>query len=116
MAMMKGLVVGAALGLTARRKRISPASFGIRRGSLNGIPSRAARPAQWAWSGDPDPDCRDRLCDGFPSGSAASFTLTQEATMGEAQYSADRQTKIDLTGLMLVDSWTLEIHTFEQSS
>ena len=49
--MTKGLMVGAALGLTARRKRISPTGFGIRRGSLTLIPSRATRPAQWPWSG-----------------------------------------------------------------
>jgi hypothetical protein len=37
--MMKALRVGAALGLTVRPKRISPAGFGTRRGSLADIPS-----------------------------------------------------------------------------
>ena len=38
--MTKGLMVEAALGLKARRKRISPASFGICRGALKPLPSR----------------------------------------------------------------------------
>ena len=43
--MTKGLMVDAALGLTARQKRISQTNIGIRRGSWTLIPSRATRPA-----------------------------------------------------------------------
>jgi hypothetical protein len=112
--MTKGLMVDAALGLTARQKRISQTNIGIRRGSLTLIPSRATRPAQWPWSGHPDSSCRfDRSrTDGFPDHRKFLTILSNDPAANRILFGANAPMK-EKQGPMTIDNLIKGIVSFK---
>jgi hypothetical protein len=87
MAMGKGVMTGDALSLASRGW--IPARFRDRRGSFTSTRSGGARPAGRPSGSGPDHHCVG-LGDIFQYRPAAYFTLTYDATIGEAQYTAYR--------------------------